>query len=129
MLVCLHGLAVVCALQQTFTLCEIFLEGTLASTTVWKLIIAKTSHHGWLHIDDGIIVAKGDLVTSRPPEIFRWLRPWCMVTVHATNPPLFKQVQKGEYKEIELESVTLQNLSLVCINWQPNVFPLVFYCD
>jgi len=38
-------------------------------------------------------------------------------------------VQKGEYKEIELESVTLQNLSHVYINWQPNVFPLVFCCD
>jgi len=52
-----------------------------------------------------------------------------MVTVHATDPPLFKRVQKGEYNEIELESVTLQNLSLVYINWQPNVFPLVFCCD
>jgi len=46
-----------------------------------------------------------------------------MVTVHATDPPLFKQLQKVEYKESELESVTLQNLSHVYINWQPNVFP------
>jgi len=52
-----------------------------------------------------------------------------MVTVHATDPPLFKQVQKREYKEIELERVTLRSLSLIYINWQPNVFPLLIYCD
>jgi len=33
-----------------------------SSTNVRKLIIAKKSHHGWLHIDDVIIVAKSVFV-------------------------------------------------------------------
>jgi len=36
-----------------------------SSTNVGKLIVAKKSHHGWLHIDDVIIVAKSDFYHPR----------------------------------------------------------------
>jgi len=39
--------------------------GKGSSTNVGKLIVAKKSHHGWLHIDDVIIVAKNDFA---PPK-------------------------------------------------------------
>ena len=39
----------------------------ISSLFIGKLIVAKRSHHGWLHIDDVIIVAKSDFCT---PENF-----------------------------------------------------------
>ena len=43
-----------------------------SSTNVGKLIIAKKSHHGWLHIDDIIIVAKSDFA---PPKFIAGCDP------------------------------------------------------
>jgi len=44
-----------------------------SSTNVGKLIVAKQSHHGRLHIDDVIIVAKSDF--AAPPKFFAGCGP------------------------------------------------------
>jgi len=38
-----------------------------SSTNVGKLIVAKKSYHGWLHIDDVLIITKSDF---DPPKFF-----------------------------------------------------------
>ena len=48
------------------------------SINVGKLIKAKKSHHGGLHINDVMIVAKSDFV---PPKIFAGCGPVCRYTM------------------------------------------------